>query len=201
MKRAVAIWAICGVLLAFADVWLFAHLWILTFGIWLVFWAIGPGLLVVGLFRAYRMGWSRHAIALALSPLLFFVGLAFFGGHLGYAGDAAIFRLRWTYLRPRYEGLVPILEREAAAESGEQRGVRYVVDLGPPLRIAFPQPGGIIDNWEAVIYDPSGAVGQARGWAGAAGEFSAPPAVRELFGGDLLACRHIEGPYYRCWFT
>ncbi len=31
--------------------------------------------------------------------------------------------------------------------------------------IRIVRPGGIIDNREAVIQDPSGAVGEARGWA------------------------------------
>jgi hypothetical protein len=25
--------------------------------------------------------------------------------------------------------------------------------------------------------------------------------VRGLFGGELVACRHVDGPWYRCWFT
>ena len=71
----------------------------------------------------------------------------------------------------------------------------YEVDPGPPIRIAFPQPGGILDNWEAVIYDPTGKVLQAQGLE------ATPPEISALFGGTLVQCEPIQESYYRCWFT
>ena len=53
-------------------------------------------------------------------------------------------------------------------------GVQFQVDAGPPRRVAFLQPGSILDNWEGVVYDPSGRVATATGWRkGIAGNHSA----------------------------
>lgn len=80
--------------------------------------------------------------------------------------------------------------------------VEYIVDEGPPVRIAFPQ-GGILDNWHGIVFDPSDAVAQATGWNhdGGTVQFTAPPGIREVFGGDLVSCRHLQGHYYSCSFT
>ena len=61
---------------------------------------------------------------------------------------------------------------------------------------------GIGDNHQGFVYDPSGAVAQARGWAnGEAGRFTAPAQVKELFGGDMLRCTHVRGDWFYCSFT
>jgi hypothetical protein len=54
-----------------------------------------------------------------------------------------------------------------------------------------------------VVYDPSDAVAQAKGWDFSTGKqtFTAPPGVKELFGGDTVACSHLYGHYYLCGFT
>ena len=79
----------------------------------------------------------------------------------------------------------------------------------PTVLLARPRIGTIdalaqfeIDNWEGIIYDPTGAVASATGWrGGVAGQYTAPPDIRVLFGGDLVACEPIEAAFYRCWFT
>jgi hypothetical protein len=80
--------------------------------------------------------------------------------------------------------------------------VMYYVDKGPPVRVAFPK-NGIIDNWWGIIYDPSDAVAQARGWNFDTGAqvFTAPPEIRTLFGGDLVSCWRLYRHYYSCSFT
>ena len=80
--------------------------------------------------------------------------------------------------------------------------VTYYVDDGPPVRIAFPKQG-IIDNWAAIVYDPSDVVAQATGWNFDNGRqsFTAPPDVRSLFGGDLVSCWRLYRHYYSCSFT
>jgi hypothetical protein len=87
-------------------------------------------------------------------------------------------------------------------ERGSSGGVDFVVDAGPPRRVAFPQPGGIIDNWEGVIHDPSrGLDGAVPPAGGVRGGFSPPPELVRVFGGSLLACRPVRDHFYRCWFT
>jgi hypothetical protein len=71
--------------------------------------------------------------------------------------------------------------------------IEYIVDVGPPIRLAFPKDG-IIDNWRGVVYDPTDVVARAQG-------FSAPAEITALFGGDLVSCRHLYRHYYFCGFT
>jgi hypothetical protein len=61
----------------------------------------------------------------------------------------------------------------------------------------------MLDTWEGIVYDPSGAVAAVRGWQFDHGvrDFTAPPAARGLVGGDIVVCEHIRGPWHRCWFT
>jgi hypothetical protein len=123
---------------------------------------------------------------------------------LAVAGDNAQFRHRFERLAPSYAAIIQRLESGSVPVRDDTTGdIRFLVDSGPPVRVAFPQPGGILDNWEGVIYDPSGAVVSAGefGSAGSTSAFSAPPEVRRLFGGDLVACEPVRDRYYRCWFT
>jgi hypothetical protein len=77
-----------------------------------------------------------------------------------------------------------------------------MVDTGPPVRLAFPQPGGFLERWEGIVFDPTGEVMAARGWSYAGGieDFTAPPRIKRLFGGLLLKCEHLEGKWYLCAF-
>ena len=98
-----------------------------------------------------------------------------------------------------YEAIVGRVMATGNARGGEASGVQFEVDAGPPLRVAFPQPGGIIDNWEGVVWDPTDVVRSATGWRD--GTYTASPVAKALFGGDLVACRHVIDHFYRCWFT
>ena len=197
---ALILWTLAGVLLAFFERPLFDALWIGAGLIILMFIILGACLLLV--VAGYAI-WRRNLIA-AVSAFGFIIsglGLWYAEPFLRREGDAALFRYRFMTSRALYDRIVDDAERARAGHSyGERDGVRFQVDAGPPVRVAFPQPGGIIDNWEGVIYDPTGEVLKARGWA-EPGAVSAPPGVKELFGGDLVSCRHVEGNYYRCWFT
>lgn len=83
----------------------------------------------------------------------------------------------------------------------DHEGTDFLVDSGPPVRIAFKLPGGLLDNWSSVIYDPTGEVTRAAGFDPGLGAFKAPDSITRLFGGDLLFCRPMRGDFYRCQFT
>jgi hypothetical protein len=111
----------------------------------------------------------------------------------------------FAFMLPAYTRIVDAVtkvppSRESFVEPADE--VRYYVDQGPPVRVAFPKDG-IIDNWWGVIYDPSDAVAQAKGWNFDTGEqvFTAPPEIRTLFGGDLVSCWRLYRHYYSCSFT
>lgn len=83
----------------------------------------------------------------------------------------------------------------------EYEGTEFMLDAGPPIRVAFPMPGGFLDNWSGVIYDPTGEVMLADGFDARTGEFVAPEHITKLFYGDIVSCRHMLGDFYRCSFT
>ena len=114
----------------------------------------------------------------------------------------------WTRLmvnRTQYETIIAKArrgERSPIRNSAfeEDGGVEYIVDPGPPVRVAF-NPAGLLDNWSGIIFDPSGVVMRADGFDPRTGEFAAPDEVTKLFGGDLVTCRWLWGDYYDCSFT
>ena len=73
-----------------------------------------------------------------------------------------------------------------------ERGGRYYVSFA-----------GVADNHQGFVFDPSGKVAQAQGWAKdeEGQRFSAPEDVRELFGGDMLGCRPVRSDWFYCTFT
>jgi len=194
------VWTAAGVLLAFFERLLSDALWIMAGAVLFGFASVGA---ILFLIIACRAVWRRDSLAAASALGFVISGLALWHmePHISRKGDAAIFRYRFTANRAAYDRIVAEAERAGAGSSyGERAGILFEVDGGPPVRVAFPQPGGLLDNWEGVIYDPTGEVLKAS-WRSSPGEVSAPPGVRELFGGDLVACHHVEGNYYRCWFT
>jgi hypothetical protein len=198
----IAAWGILGLMLAFFDRVLWDRLWILTLGLWALYILLGVLLLAASLWRL-RRNRSRQGVLTALAVPVLAVILWFAIPPTASAGDDIQFARRFSRLESRYLAIINGPTSEAqAVERGTSGGVDFVLDFGPPLRVAFPQRGGITDNWEAVVHDPSGRVREAVGWKnGVAGEFTASPEVRSLFGGDLLACRHVVEHFYRCWFT
>lgn len=213
LTRGAACWAVVGLLLALLQRLLWDYVWVPSFMLFLPYALAGLVLLGLTLWGAWQARHERHesfGLVLTAAGLAAFAVALFFGAErLASLGSETLFRMRFASHRGTYEQVVRELTAEAAppgaapASSGERHGVRYELDVGPPVRLAFPQPGGILDNWEGAVYDPAGAVRAARGWRFDRGEqeFTAPPAVRRLFGGDIVWCEHIRGPWYRCWFT
>lgn len=107
--------------------------------------------------------------------------------------------VRFHALKPRYEAIVK------AIEAGEvpSAGTRFIVEKGPPARVAFPWPGGILDNWRGVVYDPSGLL-RKTSVSGPDMFSSSDPAVRDAigwFGGQMRRCEALGGDWYFCYFT
>lgn len=92
------------------------------------------------------------------------------------------------------------VERRAEWYAENEDGITYSVDVGPPVRVAF-EPAGMLDNWSAIVFDPSGEMLKANGFDPNTGAFQAPEPITKLFGGDLVSCRRLWGDYLTCSFT
>ncbi len=136
--------------------------------------------------------------SLAGSVLVMWPALAKFG-------DEARFRWRFDGLRARYESIIGRQQIRSELVKGWQKDgtIDYFVEVGPPMRVAFRQPGGILDNWQGVVYDPSDGVLRANAFRADFSNWNDPALrdVKHLFGGDLQRCTHLRGHFYRCWFT
>ena len=184
----VAGWSAIAAGLVFASDWLFESIWILVVALQAA-WALVGIALAIGLLGTRR--WRHACVLVLLAALVAFSPLASWGSQTWFWVS---FKLHET----TYQDIVA--RADALPGHGEVRGVRYQIEPGPPVRIAFPQPVGVADNWGAVVHDPSDAVATARGWS-KQGDYTVRADLRELWGGDIVVCSRITGHYYRCWFT
>ena len=155
--------------------------------------AVGAGLLFFGLWRGWEL---RHSRIRALSTALLFPLLAL-GWPLIFSAAAHVHFLQDRRI---YEEIIKLEQRgyfgRNAGPGSEYGGVEFAVDRSSGVkRFAFTTNSGVMDNWAAVIYDPSDEVRLAQGLN------AAPPHIRMLFGGDLVACRSLTDHYYSCSFT
>jgi hypothetical protein len=196
MHTAAAAWTAGGLLLWYASPLLWGRLWIGSIAVWGAYALLGAALVLACLWAGVWRGWTRPRVTAAGLVLVgaLFVGET--GPRIGAAAAARDFEYRFLQMAPRYERIVKELApRTQVPERGTSGDVHWVVDAGPPRRIAFPQPGSVADNWEGVVYDPSGALRQAKGGS------LTPPGLARLFGGRLLSCEPVRDHFYRCWFT
>jgi hypothetical protein len=178
-------------------------------GMWLTGLWVGAVYAVLGLMLllSFLRLPPRTALAYTTLTLVGAIVLVLAQPRLGNWGEPPYLAWRTAYHWPRYEAVVAevlqgTLSTDPHARWTERRGVDFMVDSGPPVRVAFLQPGGLLDNWEGIVYDPTGRVATAVGWReGSPGEFTAAADVKKLFGGDLVRCVPIEHAYFRCWFT
>jgi hypothetical protein len=201
LHTAAAAWTVGGLLLWYANPWLWERLWAGSLAVWGAYVLLGAAIAFACLWAGLWRGWSRVTAGGLLLLGALVVGEA--GPRIGDAAAARDFESRFLQMAPRYERVVKELApRRQVPARGSSYGVDFVVDAGPPRRIAFPQPGSVTDNWEGVIYDPSDSLARAKGWRHSAEGVSATPVeLVRLFGGTLLSCEPIRGHFYRCWFT
>ncbi|MGH0223190.1 hypothetical protein NKY68_24460 [Sinorhizobium meliloti] len=106
--------------------------------------------------------------------------------------------------RAHYQEIVASLQAggrdPADGQPQVERGITFISDVGPPLRVAF-NPEGILDNWSAIVFDPTQVVMRADGFDPISSTFAAPDSITKLFGGDLVRCRRLSDSYFFCSFT
>jgi hypothetical protein len=105
--------------------------------------------------------------------------------------------------RKRYAVIVARIQAAPLSKQKQVAGRECMIDSGPTLRIVFIEPGGILDNWTSIVYDPTGLVMKANQFKGDWSNWDDPKLthVKKLFGGDLRWSEHLGGPWYRCGFT
>jgi len=132
-------------------------------------------LLAGGISLAWMM-WKPALLLVAL--LIWFPGQGWLGLQRAVGTHAWLLRHE-----SGYEQWILDHQRGAA-----EPGPRYEQPRGGVPRVAFPMGAGVLDNWQAIVHDPSGQVlrlEQSRGW----------------FGGDLVVARPLWGDWYWCVFT
>lgn len=167
--------------------WLVAGLW------WLAVYAVGLGLFVFyagRCIRNHRRAGSALALLLPITLLI--------TAECGGAVKVRDLRRHWL-IKYQYEPMLAQIQTGNTRRwNREERRLCHIEGT----RVAFQQPGGILDNWTAIVYDPTGRVMEINRcktydeWKGPA---MAP--IRGLFGGDLWSARHLEGFWYLCSFT
>jgi len=200
---AAAAWTAGGLLMAVLDPWLWDTLWVVTMALWLLYAILGGAVMLACLWAGAWRGFTRSRVTAAIAMIIGALLVSQTSGEIRRAAHGWRFQARFRRMAPRYERIVKELATEPKVpERGSSGGVNFDVDAGPPRRIAFPQPGGIIDNWEGVIYDPSGGLERAIPPRDRVpGGFSLPDDLVGIFGGTLLSCTAVRDRFYRCWFT
>lgn len=188
-------WWLVGTWLALAALMLLAGDWLMEVNFLLALVArplvglIGLGVLAA---LAFSTQWKPASILIVAAIVLVLLPLPSWGGRLW-------FFISFNQHRQAYDAVVA--EANSLPWDGARHGVAYIIEPGPPIRVAFPQPVGIADNWAAVVHDPSDGVATAAGWGETNGDYTIRPDLQELWGGDIVRCSRITGHYYRCWFT
>jgi hypothetical protein len=113
-------------------------------------------------------------------------------------------RLIWFYShKPRYEKILADIEKDPNKRSHSYYyGSWVMVEQGPPQIVAFQLPGGILDNYQAFVYDPSGHVGQLQKFNGEVNWIDPElDHLRAAFGGVMYYCEPLQESWYYCYFT
>jgi hypothetical protein len=165
-------------------------------------WLVGIVLAVVGVGILLRTGATRGAVIVGVGFIVVWQGLHRFGDEWGD-------RL-WLYrYRPRYEAVVDSLQRSLPPAYPQHLYPRreFYLAAGPPLRVAFRLPDGLLDNYSAFVYDPTGAVMLVNGYNYRVERHrryvaaSRVDSIVELFDGEIVWCKPKGGPWYLCRFT
>lgn len=193
----VAVWATAALLYAHFEKEIDAALWIMAVfpagallltGLFLIVWAI------IGLVRSRGKSRSDYAVLATVAATIALL-------HFGVPAT-----LRWRLdTRPRLAAHLAAIQKLPRYKwDGYCRHNGCEIDPDAPkgtLRVSFPEPGGILDNYTAVIYDPTGAVMQANRYNFSNWNDPAFAKVKRMFGGDLVWAEPLGGGWYRCGFT
>jgi hypothetical protein len=194
-----ALWVLSALLININWVDLSDALFLLAGLIPLALWAAFGVLAIFALVRCIVATAHRVSRGPRLRTYLFFLALASAGTINYLHGPAIGLSIRFHMLKSTYERAVASIEAGKVPDTD----LRVLVDKGPPIRVAFPWPGGILDNWSGVVYDPSGLVRKAMMLRKDLSNLH-DPAFRDvtgLFGGDLCYCKSLGGNWYFCGFT
>jgi len=159
--------------------------------LWPPYVLLGLALAAVALKASIRPG--TPPTLRAFRPLLIFAlgGGALFAVHplLARFSDVATFRARLTRSLPVYEAMVANLPADSVSGRWQWgAGLRYLVDSGPPLRVAILQPGRAYDGVEVAVYDTARPDAGDRRYQG----------VGRPFSGSLRDCAAVRPTWYRC---
>ncbi|HEY0325888.1 MAG TPA: hypothetical protein VGC46_07925 [Allosphingosinicella sp.] len=159
--------------------------------------------------RGVRLAWTGKlpVMGRVLAGLTAPAMLALFlllASSIMWAGSWAGTASRMLINQDRYETIIENARRGVRSPSSasafeESGGIAYIVDPGPPVRVAF-NPEGLLDNWSGIVFDPTSEVMAADGWD-ETGAFRAPARITQLFGGDLVRCRRLWDDFFSCSFT
>jgi hypothetical protein len=113
-----------------------------------------------------------------------------------YCGDRLGMVVRFHTLADKYGEIIDAVQAKVSAPPD----VRYIVDQERPLRVVFQWPGGIGDNWCAIVYDESDDLARcstgANGFIKKSGRLSGS----RIFV-DLCYIDEIGKHWYFCCFT
>ncbi len=148
---------------------------------------LAGGLLSIIALATLKRDYRRGAAVLTICLVGFFL----FYSNFGFVwGRYVLFQIR----KPTY--VQQLADAERVGRVPEDLG--YTHD-GPPKFHGFYWQRGILDNWSAVVYDPTGSIAEindADGWD----EIHAHE-LSNLFGGTYHRCQNVGGGWYICWFT
>ena len=194
----VTMWVILGALLApflFSKIRWWPIVWLL-FAIWVFY---GLVLLAISLWRMRRP--ALRGVAVRSAAAILAMGVLFFP--LSMFFDRASKWLRFKRERATYERVVDRIQGEPASSGlRESDGQRYIVDAGPPVRVAFVWWDSGSDRWCGAVFDPTREVlriNQGLPTRGTAEWHS--HSLRRLFGGSMRTCRSLDEHYFHCCFS
>lgn len=195
MGRVVWWWFSIGPIVAFGGG---VRLWWPLAALGFLSWAVTPFLLLpAALWHAVRPDRRRRGLLLAIVVV---VG-AWIQAQIFLAAGSSADRLYFWRQVDRYERLLGRSDLDAGKPRWQCiEGVMVVVQPGEPRRVAFPLPGGLLDNWRGVVYDPSGEAMRVNALEKWSDQWRDDP-VAGWFGGDMVECRHLRDHFYLCSFT
>ncbi len=167
------------------------------------YWACAFLLFITGQMFINVFLWMALAAALAITgALLAMYGLysaAKDGTYRSLAMPLIVFSLVASLLSPQTvlvgiyaRTLIEVPSYRSAIKENGPEGIPRCIDrtkCNQEGRWIIFSWGGLLDNWEGIVYDPTKTIEMA------------PQRNRRAFGGDMVYARNLWGPWYYCSFT